>query len=224
MKSAFLLITFLSYSIFFWQAESNKAIVQAKLNNGSTVKKLLTSGIPVDSLYGKYYQGGYIFYISSKDSSGMVMGTKDLGYDYDTLKKRIIWSCRVIHTGATSPKIGDGPANTKKIVEAACPLYDPDHKKWMLSAAEICTKYRGGGYNDWFLPSKNELHEACKKLSMSGLYNFGGYEYWSSTEVDTVFAWLEHFRYGPQEFELFGQSGYRKFYRERVRPVRIFRQ
>lgn len=194
--------------------------IQEKIDNGLTPKDLLASGIPQDSLYGKLYQGGLIFHFF-EDSTGMIFGTKDLAYDYDKTKTKIIWSCRVITTNATATKIGSGKSNTKKIADKNCPLYDPDAKKWMISAAEICLKYHGGGHTDWFLPSKDELHEAYLKLSHTGYHDFDDHEYWTSSEKDDTFAWIEHFP-GPRKNELFGQSYYKKFFKENVRPVRYF--
>lgn len=197
--------------------------IQEKLNQGISVKTLLQQGVTNDSLYGKIYQGGYIFYLSPKDSSGMVFGLEDLAYPYDTAKSKIIWSCRGVHTGATGTAIGTGVENTKKIKAANCPLYDPDERTWMIAAAEICMEYKGAGYTDWFLPSKDELHEAYMKLSFSSIIDFGDKSYWTSSEKDVEFAWIEHFRFGPEEFEFFGQSYYMKFYGDYVRPVRIFK-
>lgn len=197
--------------------------LQARLEAGETPKDLLKSGIPMDSVYGLYYQGGYIFHFFTKDSSGIVFGPKDLAYGYDTSKTKVIWSCRNIKTGANGTAIGTGRKNTQKIHDAQCPLYDPDERRWMIAAAELCINYKGGGYDDWFLPSKNELHQACLKLSQSGKINFNDKSYWTSTEYDPLFAWIEHFRFGPQKVELFGQSGYRKFYDDYVRPARIFK-
>ena len=49
-------------------------------------------------------------------------------------------------------------------------------------AAKICKDYRGGGFNDWYLPSINELRKLSQnRLSIGG---FKDYFYWSSTESD----------------------------------------
>ena len=218
MKKA--LLSFFFITLFLC---SNSQNIQEKLYEGISVKQLIKEGIPKDSLYGKIYQGGYIFYFFDKDTTGMVFGLNELAYPYDTAKSHIIWSCRGVDTKATGTAIGTGSLNTQKIKTANCPLYDPDEKTWMISAAEICLEYKGEGYNDWFLPSKDELHEAYMKLSYSSLIDFDNHSYWSSSEKDVEFAWIEHFKFGPREFELFGQSYYMKFYGDYVRPVRVFK-
>ena len=216
MKHSILFIFFLSITSLL-----HAQTIQERLNKGETPKQIIKSGVPKDSLYGNIYQGGHIFYFF-KDTTGMVFGTKDLAYDYDSTKTRIIWSCRMIVTGSTDTHIGAGLENTKKIKEKNCPLYDPDAKEWMISAAELCLLYKGGGFNDWFLPSKDELHEAYMNLSHNALVHFNEMEYWTSSEKDGEFAWIEHFK-GPSEYEMFGQSYYRKFYKESVRDVRVFK-
>lgn len=211
-------LTLLTLCTFFsLQAQT----IQERLNKGETPKSLIRSGVPQDSLYGYTYEGGFIFHFFD-DTTGMVFGLKDLSYDYDDTKTQIIWSCRVIVTGATATHIGAGLENTQKIKAKNCPLYDPDAKEWMISAAELCLLYKGGGFDDWFLPSKDELHEAYMNLSHNSRVHFNEKEYWTSTEKDGEFAWVEHFK-GPSEYEMFGQSYYRKFYKESVRPIRVFK-
>lgn len=206
-------------SIRAQQADS----IQIHLNSGSSPKSLIQNGVPMDSLYGMVYQGGYIFYFFPEDTSGLVIGMKNLVYHHDTTLKRVIWSCRNVNTGASETAIGSGLRNTLKIKKADCNLYDPEKKKWMESAAEVCLNYSYKGYDDWYLPSKDELHEAYMKLCFSSKINFGGKNFWTSSEKDNQFAWIEHFQFGWHEHELYGQSYFRKFYAYFVRPVRTFK-
>lgn len=178
----------------------------------------------MDSLYGKKYAGGYIFYFSPKDTSGLVIGMKDLHYPHDTLKGRIIWGCRNVNTGASETIIGSGKRNTQKILDATCSIYDPGKKKWMKSAAEICNAYHFHQFNDWYLPSKDELHAAYMNLCHNSRVDFGkNREYWTSSEKDDQHAWIEHLEFGYREEELFGQSYFRKFYAQYLRPIRTFK-
>lgn len=203
-------------------SQSSHSSIQTKLQNGTPPKQLLREGVSIDLLYGKIYEGGYIFYFFPEDSSGLVVGQHNLSYKHDTTKK-IIWSCRNANTGATETKIGSGLRNSIKIKNVECPLYDADKKVWMPSAAELCLDYSYDGFDDWYLPSKDELHEVYMKLGYTKLVDFKNKGYWSSSEKDNEFAWIEHIKYGPREFELFGQSYYRKFYADFVRPIRTFK-
>jgi hypothetical protein len=45
------------------------------------------------------------------------------------------------------------------------------------------------GYNDWFLPSKEELRTMFANLKPLGIGEFKNAPYWSSTEMTSNFAW-----------------------------------
>lgn len=223
MKKYFSALVLLLLLISTYAADSLKVkSVQARLDAGETPRQIIKSGVPMEELYAKRYQGGYIFYFFPKDTSGMVIGPKDLSYGYDKNKTQVAWNCRDTLVGAKERAIGSGMRNSLKIKEAGCKLYDVDRKLWMLPAAELCLDYKGGGYDDWFLPSKDELHEAYMKLSYTGKVKFGNKDFWSSTEVDKKFAAIEYFKDGGREHEYFGQSNFMKFYFYWVRPVRVF--
>lgn len=225
MKKAILLFT-LSFIYITSNAQdsttASSVFIQNRLNKGETPRSLIKSGISMDSLYGKIYQGGYIFHFFAKDTSGLVMGTKNLKYDHDTTRYAIIWGCRNKLAGATGIKIGTGLSNSQKIVSHNCPIYDPDKRVWMKSAAELCLLYKGAGYDDWYLPSKDELHEALMNLSYTRKVDFGDVHFWTSSEKNDQFAWIEHMKFGWREYEFYGQSYYRKFYARYVRPIRNF--
>jgi hypothetical protein len=77
----------------------------------------------------------------------------------------------------------------------------------------IITAYRGGGYSDWFLPSKDELNQ----LFINGIF-IGGFKadyYWSSSEDSADHAWFESLTKGEQ-------LATNKTHVNLVRPVRAF--
>jgi hypothetical protein len=81
------------------------------------------------------------------------------------------------------------------------------------TAADICANLTIAGYNDWFLPSKDELNQMyLNKAAIGGFANDG---YWSSTEVGFYDAWLQSFGDGYQNFSY-------KFDNFFVRAVRAF--
>lgn len=47
-------------------------------------------------------------------------------------------------------------------------------------AKEMCSEYRGGGYDDWYLPSVEELNFIYVNLKLTGKI-IGGTDFWSST-------------------------------------------
>jgi hypothetical protein len=82
--------------------------------------------------------------------------------------------------GTTKTGIGEGKANTKAIIAQA------GHKE---SAAKLCddlkVPYNGKSFNDYFLPSLDELNLMYKSLYLDGNKgNFSNNVYWSSSEHD----------------------------------------
>ena len=134
---------------------------------------------------GQSYQGGIIAYIDSTGQHGLIAATADQSsgiqwYDGD-----------YISTGATGTAIGTGLTNTNAIIAA---------QGSGSYAASIARDYNGGGYTDWFLPSKDELNFLYVNSGVISDINYYNY-YWSSTELDSSFAWGQYFYDGKQGFE-----------------------
>jgi hypothetical protein len=167
---------------------------------------------------GQQYQGGTIAYI-------LVSG--DPGYDANK-KHGIIAAISdqstgirwynganisgAITTGAIGTAIGTGLSNTNKIIGNLGPPQ-------INYAAYLASAYKGGGYTDWFLPSKDELNKLyVNKLAIGGFENM---RYWSSSEYVTFdgngssFAW-------SQDFGLYTQKESNIFLTYYVRAIRAF--
>ena len=130
-------------------------------------------------IIGDTYQGGIVFYLDS-NSGGLIAAPTDQG--------QAEWGCYgTTISGADGTAIGTGAQNTIDI-EAGCTTAG--------TAADICANLTLGGYSDWFLPSKDELNEMYQnKSTIGGFANSG---YWSSTEYDNDYAWIQYFSYGGQ--------------------------
>lgn len=59
-------------------------------------------------------------------------------------------------------------------------------------AIEMCKNYRGGGYDDWYLPKKDELNLIYLNLRKTGKIS-GDDLYWSSTQASGNSAWSQRF-------------------------------
>jgi len=93
-----------------------------------------------------------------------------------------------VTTGATATAIGTGQANTTAIVS----------KQGTGSyAAQLCNDLTEGGYDDWFLPSQDELNKLwLNKVAIGG---FADSYYWSSSEQPAaVNAFTQLFSTGGQ--------------------------
>ena len=74
-----------------------------------------------------------------------------------------------------------------------------------------------GAFDDWFLPSKDELELMYKNLKKQRHGGFAPEWYWSSSEDDNYFsAWMQRFDDGRQS------NDYAKDNYFRVRAVRAF--
>lgn len=93
--------------------------------------------------------------------------------------------------GNTNTDANSGSFNTAKIVEIADPNKGSNH-----AAALYCDRMNFGGYSDWFLPNRSELHLIqVSKDSIPGTY---GADYWSSSEYSASEAWYERMSDGFQ--------------------------
>lgn len=179
--------------------DANK--IQWLLQNNETPKSLYDNGILLDSIYGKEYEGGYIFYLDTITGKGMVAALSEY-IPYAPTN----WGCPAINISAINnigdchglvtcfqpiqieieagAKIGDGFANTNAIL-AEC--------NDTLNAASLC---RSLGQN-WFLPSRGELNQMYVNLHAKGFGNFENHNFLSSTEGELDYhIWTQSFANG----------------------------
>jgi hypothetical protein len=80
-------------------------------------------------------------------------------------------------------------------------------------AARICGDLVLNGYSDWFLPSKDELNNLY--LNRTAIGGFAAAYYWSSSENYSLYAWVQYFTNGSQDYNNKDATNY-------VRAVRAF--
>jgi len=83
------------------------------------------------------------------------------------------------------------------------------------NANKLCSDYRGGGFDDWRLPTKDELNKIylLHKTGVGGFVAY--YYYWSSSETSSYDAWGQGFTNGDQ-------TNYAKNVYNYIRAVRGF--
>jgi uncharacterized repeat protein (TIGR02543 family) len=152
--------------------------------------------------------GGLIFYVKEGGYSDGWMYLEAAPSDQSTFAE---WGCYGASiSGADGTAVGTGEQNTLAI-EAGCATAG--------TAADVCANltiiYGMYGYDDWFLPSKDELNLMYENLEVAGVGGFTGDSYWSSSEDDADAAWNQDFSFG-------GQYSSVKVSAYRVRAVRAF--
>ncbi len=204
--------------------------------------------LPLNSLsneltIGQYYQGGKIIKIYSLGDSeyrpgethGIIVGLKEyesIWGTYVTLSNgnehylRIVDSCYDIK--------GNGRINTTIIVNNLSKIYlqDPLTNKLILGniskqtiyAAKICDTLNLNGYNDWYLPTSEELYLASQPNSGANLSG----EYWTSVSViPRDNNGRLYFDFGPETY-VTSAPGFKKTYQSdsrevhKIRPIRYF--
>ena len=152
-------------------------------NNGGSFSAFVAP-TPVVYTIGQSALGGKIAYIlqpgdpgyDANVQRGLVAATSDQSTSI------FWWNGSYVTTGATATAIGTGLANTNTIIAvqgAVTTNY----------AAGLARAHNGGGYTDWYLPSKDELTKVfLNKVAIGGFDPFGSY--WSSSEVDVNNAWI----------------------------------
>ena len=147
--------------------------------------------------------GGWIFY----DKGYVSDGWRYLEAAPSDQSASAEWDCAGTSiSGADGTAVGTGEQNTIDI-EAVCATVG--------TAADICANLSLGGYDDWFLPSLDELNLMYTNLKVAGVGGFADYIYWSSSEELDTHAWYQDFIGGDQS-----TSG--KNASLRVRAIRAF--
>jgi hypothetical protein len=135
---------------------------------------------------GKSYQGGIIVYrlqiidqgYDPKVRHGIIAAPVDQS-------DSIYWyNGNYTLIGAMDTEVGAGKANTDAIVAG---------QGEGNYAAKLCHDLVLGGYDDWYLPSKDELDKLY--LHQNVLDGFSGF-YWSSSETYFTSAWCQDSYFG----------------------------
>jgi phosphodiesterase/alkaline phosphatase D-like protein len=171
--------------------------VKAVNSHGTTYGSDMT--FTAQYFIGENIYGGIVFYIDGSGQHGLVCTPSNQG--------TAEWGCAGTGiVGADGIVVGTGNQNTIDIVNG-CPNAG--------IAARICYDLVLNGYDDWYLPSKNELDLMYSNLKVASLGNFNGSYYWSSTEFSDDNAYEQLFING-------NHYDYRKGYVAYVRAIRAF--
>lgn len=198
---------------------NTKYFVRAYVTNslGTTYGEEVSFTTSNSPQVGDQYQGGVVGYILKEGDSGfnanVVHGIIVASLDQNT--GSAIWGCANTNAeGADGTAIGTGAQNTIDIINSC---------GGSNVAATICAELVLEGYDDWYLPSKDELlalfenHEII--ISSGAGFETGlGPDYWSSSEGQSAaFAWQHNF-----DSFFGGQTQSEKSNGNHVRAIRSF--
>jgi len=151
---------------------------------------------------GDYVLGGVIFWLDPDNNNNGLVCAKD---DQQSASYTIKWNNgNYVFTGASGIAIGTGNSNTDKIISVQGAV----ETNYAAGLAKAC---RDGQFEDWFLPSRNELMEMYKNrvainktlAAIGGTllkYDAGSPSpiYWSSSQYDSNLVWSLNFFDGSQ--------------------------
>jgi hypothetical protein len=170
-------------------------------------------GADVDCAVGKIGPGGgLVFLISGGKTYEMAPKNWDDPTNVSAVDPTSAWCSNTssLLSGTFGAVVGTGQANTALMAAPAC----------TSGAANEATAYSGGGFTDWFLPSKDELNAMCyysRNLSASpdptvscifgtsqdGTFASGAYGFVSDIYLSSGFLALLHFIYLSLLFVVF---------------------
>ena len=182
---------------------------QERLDAGQSPISMYRNGaFPLDSIYGKSYKGGLLFYLNLSDGSGLICAKNDQS-------EGVTWGCdSTVFSGAVRTYVGSGQINTNDILRDCASENN---------AAKLCDDYVAEGYDDWYLPSEDELNQLYRNIGIKMLSaRFSEALYWSSSKFDNLSyngAVVIYFATTPLNASVWNE----RTTLNRVRAVRAFR-
>ena len=170
------------YSLFSTIFTGNYISVRAFATNsqGTSYGNVLEIYIPPIINIGDQIGGGTVF-LTAGPHIGLVVAEMD-GNDL------VDWGCLGVNVLNTFNDVFQGEFNSDKInnthINGACNGN---------FAVNMCLNLTQSGYNDWYLPSKDELNALYEYYSQGNLPDLQDKKIWSSTQYDNQKAWSQTF-------------------------------
>ena len=193
--------------------------VTAVNENGTSAPSSASNSVTPNVQVGDLLHGGVVYYVAPTPTDLDGDGKVDIGLicaveDQSAAKRWILgFNTQTTENGNTSTAIGTGQTNTNAMMNQA---------NYAGGAAQVADDYsvtdNGVTYNDWFLPSLEELKEMYSQKNSieaaAGVTPFGA-NYWSSSEHNSSKAKSVDMSSG-------NDSNTNKFTQRNVRAIRTF--
>jgi hypothetical protein len=176
---------------------------------------------PENVTIGEPYQGGVVAHIFQPGEDGYIEG-KTNGIIIAPVEEvfESQWGCQGTAVGGTSTALGAGRTNTERVLafhDGLTNYYTNPTQCHPANdgtvAARVTLNFNLGGFNDWFMPSQEEMNFLYQNRDRIG--GFSTVEYWSSCESNAANACVMSFVTG----ELLSKP---KSETRRVRVIRFF--
>jgi hypothetical protein len=153
---------------------------------------LSTLTLPTLPTVGSSYGGGVVAYVYQAGDPGYTSINIPVLITSNTILGFTRWhNGSDITTGATAAALGTGSANTNTIATS-----QGASTGGLTYAAALAKAYTDGLYNDWYLPSQDELNQMyLNRVAIGGFTSAYNY-FWASTEVDASNAIMQNFLNG----------------------------
>ncbi len=156
--------------------------------------------------------GGVVFYDKGVYIDGWrYLECATLGWYKGGSDPSVVWGKFGAYVQNTQTAIGYGDYNTQRIIST-------NQLNLSIFAAKICDDYSVINdaiiYNDWFLPSKDELELMYINRAIIG--SFSAEAYWSSSEFDCNSAWIQVWDRNYQYYNYKDKLNYG------IRPIRAY--
>ena len=156
--------------------------------------------------------GGIIFYDKGNDNNGwQYLEAAPSSWSGTRVDPQYQWGeDGTITPSVTATGLGSGKSNTEHIVGILNNSYAA------IACDEHSVTHLGTPYDDWYLPSKDELDKMYRNLKANNLGGFSDDNYWSSTSSSDNTAWYQLFADSAPQLSN-GRGNECK-----VRPIRAF--
>jgi Protein of unknown function (DUF1566) len=162
---------------------------------------------------GKDFRGGIIYYVEESESGIRCLiaakGDHPETQGHKVVTPWLVGGGKTVQAGAYDTGLFQGKGNTEMLVKKFSEGKHP---------AKLCDDFSIGEYNDWHLPSMEELIEFWKYIQKpdSPFYKkVDNQYYWSSTEIANAEVFYKSFHNG-KEFD------WVKGNKAKVRPISMF--
>ena len=179
-------------------------------------KKYVDDNAATTYTVGDFALGGIVFWVDETEQHGLVCAKVDQSTG-------VRWYAGTYgYTRANGDGPFSGEMNTAIIIASQVAIGDDGNTYAARICAELKITEGGKTYGDWYLPSKEELnlmYQNKTTIDATATANSGvaftTIYYWSSTEYNNGYAWVQHFGNGVHYDYDKSDAGY-------VRAVRAF--